>query len=222
MANPLVTPIVEARHAWGFLIWDDSDGIISRGEITIASGADVVIAGTVLACLNVGAAAAAALGANVGNGTMSAVTVGPTAIAGIYTVDFEDATHFIVSDPNGHEIGHGVAGTQLVVGGLTFTFTAGGTAMNAADSFKITVAAGSGKYVPFDPTGAGGNGSEVAAAIMGSERVDATSADQRAGALLRGPARVNSQELVWGANVTTTPQKTAALAQLAALGIQAS
>jgi hypothetical protein len=38
----------------------------------------------------------------------------------------------------------------------------------------------------------------------------------------RGPMRVNAAELVWGANVTTTPQKTAALAALAAKGILAT
>jgi hypothetical protein len=88
----------------------------------------------------------------------------------------------------------------------------------AADSFKVTVAAGSGQYAAYDPTA--NNGLEVAVAILGSYRKDTTASTRQAGALVRGPARVNANELVWGPNVTTTPQQTAALVQLAALGIQ--
>ena len=37
---------------------------------------------------------------------------------------------------------------------------------------------------------------------------------------MNGPVKVNSSELVWGANVTTGQQQTNALAQLKALGIK--
>ncbi|HEV2365406.1 MAG TPA: head decoration protein [Caulobacteraceae bacterium] len=220
MAAPQVTPINEQWHAWGFLVWDPSDGIVTRDTITIASGAGIVTAGTVMGQISVGAGAAAALGTNTGNGTFGAITVGSPAIAGVYQVTFEAATDFTVEDPNGHEVGHGVTGTAFSAGGLGFTITAGGTAFAPGDSFNLTVAAGSGKWVPYDPTGA--DGREVAGAILGSGYKDATSADKPAGALVRGPARVNSGELVWGVNVTTGAQKTAALASLKALGIQAT
>ncbi|MGH8277780.1 MAG: head decoration protein, partial [Steroidobacteraceae bacterium] len=101
-----------------------------------------------------------------------------------------------------------------------FTITAGGTAFVPGDIFTVTVAAGSLKWVTFDPTGA--DGREVAAGILWSGYKDATSADQKAVAVVRGPCRVNSTELVWGAGVATTPQKTAALLTLKGLGIQAT
>jgi hypothetical protein len=220
MGNPLVTPISEQWHAWGFLVWDADDGMVSRDTITLLTGSGIVTAGTVLGQVSVGAAAAAALGTNTGNGTFGAITVAAPAVAGIYAVEFDDATHFVVSSPNGQEIGHGTTGAAFAAGGIGFTITAGGTPFAPGDSFKVTVAAGSGKWVPFDPTG--NDGREVAGGILGSGYKDTTSADQVAAALVRGPARVNSNELVWGANVTTTPQKTAALAALKLLGIQAT
>lgn len=220
MGVPQVTPFTERRHDGGYVVWEPSDGIVTRDPITVLSGAGFVEAGTVLG--KVGHAltgTAAALGTNVGNGTFGAIAVGDPAVAGVYTVEMDDATHYVVSSPGGQEIGHGVTAVAFAAGGLGFTWTAGGTPMAAGDSYTITVAAGSGKYVPFDPTGV--DGREFASAILFGGR-DATSADKKAVAHVRGPMRVNSSELVWGANVTTTPQKTAALASLQALGIQAT
>lgn len=225
MGNPTVTPITERRHAGGFLIWDPSDGVVTRDQIVLLTGNGVETAGLVLGKVTKGTAAFAALGTNTGNPTCGAITVGAGAVHGEYDVVMDDATHFHVLAPPGgepgapgEEVGHGVFGGAFNAGGLGFTITAGGTACVPGDSFKITVADGSEKYVPFDPTA--GDGREVAAGILWSEYRDTTSADQGAVALVRGPARVNSNELVWGANVTTTNQKTAALATLAALGIQ--
>jgi hypothetical protein len=220
MAAPQVTPFTERRHDGGYIVWEPQNGIVTRDPIILLSGAGVVEAGTVLG--QVGHAltgTAAALGTNVGNGTFGAITVGDPAVAGVYTVRMQDPTHYIVEDPAGVEIGHGVTAVAFAAGGLGFTWTAGGTAMVAGDSYTITVAVGSLKYVPYDPTGA--DGREFAKAILFGGR-DATSADKKAVANTRGPMRVNASELVWGAGVTTTPQKTAALAALAALGIQAT
>ena len=82
----------------------------------------------------------------------------------------------------------------------------------------LTPATGSGNYAPYDPTQS--DGTEVACAVLGSGYKDTTLSTQKAGALTGGPSKVNSSELVWGANVTTTLQQTNALAQLAALGIK--
>ena len=217
MGNPTNPVFTENRREGGFVVWDPSDGMLTREAIILASGGGVCIAGLVLGALFTGGAGVAtALGTNVGNGTFGAITVGNAAKAGVYTVEFDDATHFIVNDPTGIEVGHGVTGTAFSAGGLGFTITAGGTAFAAADSFTITVT-GSLKYGPFDPTAA--NGLQNAAAIMWSGYRDATSADRRAVANMRGPMKVQIAELLWGANVTTDAQKTAALAQLKALGI---
>lgn len=223
MGVPKVTPITERRHDGGYIVWEPSDGIVTRNPIVLLTGFAYVEAGTVLG--KVGHAltgTAAALGTNVGNGTFGAIAVGDPAVAGVYTVRMADPTHYVVEDPAGVEIGHGVTAVAFAAGGLSFTWTVGGTAMVAGDSYTITVAVGSGKYVPYDPTGV--DGREFASAILFGGR-DTGSADQKAVAHTQGPMRVNASELVWGANVTTTPQKTAALAALAALpggGIQAT
>jgi len=220
MAAPLVTPISEQWHAWGFLVWDAEDGMVSRDTITLLTGFGIITAGTVLGQIAAAAAAATALGTNTGNGTFGAITVAAPSVAGVYVVEFDTATNYIVSAPNGEEVGHGVTGAAFAAGGLGFTITAGGTAFVPADSFNVTVTGGAnvGLWVPYDPTG--NDGREVASAVLGSGYKDTTLLNQAAAALVRGPARINGSELVWGANVTTTPQKTAALASLKLLGIQ--
>ena len=217
MGSPTITPLVENRREGGFVVWDPSDGMLTREAIILASGAGVCIAGLVLGALLTGTAAAAALGTNTGNGTFGAITVGTAAKVGGYAVEFDDATHFIVSDPAGAEIGHGTTGVAFNVAGLAFTITAGGTAFVPSDSFTVTVTATATKYVPFDPTAT--NGAQNAAAILWSGYRDATSADRRAVANVRGPMKVQAAELLWGPNVSTTQQQAAALAQLVKLGI---
>jgi len=217
MGAPKVTPISENRHTGGFVVWDPSDGMTSRESVLLLMGSGVCLAGLVLgALLEGGAAVAAAIGANTGNGAIGAIAVATGAKVGIYTVEFDDATHFMVSDPSGAEVGHGATGAPVTIGGLTFTITAGATAFAPADSFAITVS-GLLKYVPFDPTAA--DGRQIATAILWSGYRDTTLADIKAIVCLRGPMRVNASELVWGANVTTQAQMAAALAQLAKLGI---
>lgn len=223
MGNPTVTPFTERRHDGGYIVWEPSNGIVNREAILLLSGAGICEAGLVLG--KVGHAltgTAAALGTNTGNGTFSAIAIGDPGVAGKYVLQMVDATHYVVEDPAGVEIGHGVAGAAFAAGGLGFTFTAGGTPHVAGDSFIITVAPGSNKYIAYDPTAV--NGAEFAAAILFGTR-DATSADKKAVANTRGPMRVNASELVWGANVTTSQHKIDALAALNALpggGIQAT
>ena len=217
MGAPQVTPISESRHTGGFVVWDPSDGMTSREAVLLLMGSGILTAGLVLgAILTGGAAVAAAIGANTGNGAIGAIVAAAAAKVGIYTVEFDDPTHFVVSDPTGVEVGHGNTGASVTIGGLTFTITPGGTAFAPGDSFAITVS-GVPKYVPFDPTAA--DGRQIAAAILWSGYRDTTLADKKAVVCLRGPMRVNASELVWGANVTTQAQMAAALAQLVKLGI---
>lgn len=220
MGTPTVTPFTERRHDGGYIVWEPSDGIVTRDQVIVLSGAGFVEAGTVLGkAAHALTGTAAAQGTNTGNPTFGAITVGDPAVAGVYVLNFEDATHFTVEDPAGVQVGHGTTGVAFAAGGLGFTLAAGGTPAVPGDSWKITVAAGSGKYLPYDPTG--NDGREFACAVLFGGR-DATSADKNAVANVRGPMRVNASELVWGAGVTTTQHKTNALAALAALGIQAT
>lgn len=205
----------ESFHNAGFLVSEARDKTLSRDAVTLISGQNL-LAGTVLGQITTGSSAvAAALGTNTGNGTFGAITVAAPALPGAYTVEFDAATLYVVSDPNGREIGHGATGSAFSAGGIGFTITAGGTAFVAGDSFTVTVAAGSLKWAVFDPTAA--NGTQNAAAILYQD-TDASAGDTLATIISR-LAEINKSELVWGAGVTTTPQKTAALAQLQALNI---
>lgn len=213
MGNPTVTPLYEQWHDGGFLV-SESNGHQSRDTVTLTGGA-IVLAGTVLGKQTVGTTAvAAALGTNTGNGTFGAITVASPAQAGAYSVALTSATTFIVADPGGVEIGHGVAGTAFSAGGIGFTITAGGTAFVAGDSFTVTVATGSGKYAPLSLTAA--DGTQIAVGILFGMR-DTTSADKGAVAVVRG-AEVNASELIWPAGASG-PQIAAGAAQLAAHGV---
>ncbi|WP_175867867.1 head decoration protein [Burkholderia diffusa] len=158
---------------------------------------------------------ASAAGTNTGNGTIGSLSVqGYAAKAGVYSVEFDDATHFIVSDPAGAEVGHGTTGVAFKAGGLSFMITAGGTAFVPGDSFTITVAAGSSKYKPFDPANV--DGSQVPSGILFATK-DVTNADKPCVVVVRN-VEVNASELVWPIGISAAAI-TAALAQLKALTI---
>lgn len=157
-----------------------------------------------------------AAGTNTGNGTIGTLSVsGYAAKVGVYAVEFDDATHFIVSDPLGAEVGHGTTGVAFKAGGLSFTITAGGTAFIPSDSFAVTVASGSGKYKPFDPANV--DGSQIPSGILFATK-DATLADKPCAVVAR-QCEVNASELVWPTGMSAAAI-TVALAQLKALTIQ--
>lgn len=207
----------EGRHP-GEFIMAEANGNRSREKITIESGAGVVKPGTVLGKKAVGTASAAAKsGGNTGNATCSAVTVLAGAKTGVYTVRHTAATTFTVEDPDGNVIGSGATGSAFS-DDIQFTITAGGTPMVAGDGFDITVAAGSGKYVPVPDTAAASGstvGGNLAICIYGG---DATSADVDVAAIVRD-CTVNGKELVYDASVTTDPEKAVIAAALKTQGI---
>lgn len=158
--------------------WDNSyvpdqliAGVYPRvtADVTVTSGATVntltvLPRGTVMGQQTIGAATAAAHAGNTGNGTISAVTIqSTTAKSGVYNVRFTAATTFSVFDPYGHEELNGVTGAAYV-GDLGFTITAGGTPFAAGDSFQITVAAGTGNFIPSIATAK--DGSQVPSGIL--------------------------------------------------------
>lgn len=221
MGVPTVNPLVESRHEGGYVVYDPSGGMLTREAVILLSGAGVCLAGLVLgATLTAGAAVATALGTNTGNGAMGAITVTGGAKIGDYKLmviePAGNAGTFLVEDPDGVEIGHGNVAAAFTAGGLSFTLADGATDFVAGDSLTITVT-GVTKYAPYDPTAT--NGLQTAAAILWSGYRDASSADRRGVANVRGPMKVQAAELIYGANVTTQNQQTAALAQLAKLGI---
>lgn len=216
--NPVLT---ENRREGGFVVWDPSDGMLTREAGVLLAGSGVGITGLVCAALIAGGVAVSApLGTNVGNGVMGAIVVSNGAKVGDYKLIMVEpntnAGAFIVEDPTGQEVGHGNVGTAYAAGGLAFTLADGATDFVAGDSFTITVT-GATKYAPYDPTAA--DSRQVAAAILWSSHRDATANDRRAVFNVRGPMKVQAAELEWGVNVTTPAHKAAALAQLAKVGI---
>ncbi len=206
-----MTTLTEDFHAGAFIV-SEANGSLSREAVTIDTGD--LKAGTVLGKITVGTATAAHVAGGTGNSTFSAVAVGAAAIVGVYQIIFTAATKANIEDPNGVLLGVITLGAEFTGGGLTFTITAGGTAHVANDRATITVAAGSGKYVQFNQDAT--NGSQHAAGILFAP-VDATSADQTAVAIVR-QAEVAAAALVWPADIEAA-EKTAALAELAALNI---
>lgn len=194
----------------------------SREVITILAGsgsARALTSGMVLGKITKGAATPAAVAGNTGNGTIGTVTVGAAAKPGVYAVTcIEPATNagkFLVNDPEGQVLGVATVAVAFSAGGIGFTIADGATDFVSGDSFTITVAAGSGKWVQLDLTGT--NGSEDAAGIL---YINATAADGTDGegvAIVR-QAVVSANGIVWPAGANTN-QKDAAIAQLAVLGI---
>jgi len=191
---------------------------------TITAGGTAFVAGdtfaiTTVAALGKPTATAAAGGSNTGNGTSSAVTTtGYAPKLGVYDVSFvEPATNlgtFLVTDPAGQEVGHGVVGTAFNGGGLSFTIADGSTDFVSGDQFSVTVSAGAGKWLTSVATAV--DGSQTPAGILFGT-TDAILADKSAAAVVRS-CEVNASELIWDSSYTAAAI-TAGLATLATLGI---
>lgn len=210
-----MTTFTEGNHT-GEHVVSEANGTLSRELVTLVTGNNLG-AGTVLGKITMGAATPAAVAGNTGTGTIGAVTVSAGAKPGVYKLTIvepaSNAGTFIVEDPDGINIGSGTVAVAFSAGGLAFTL-ADATDFIAGDQFTITVAAGSGKYGAL--TLASVTGLAAAVAVLYDD-VDATSADKPAVVHARD-CEVAAAQLTWPAGITTD-QKTAALAQLAAVGI---
>jgi hypothetical protein len=159
-----------------------------------------------------------------GNGTMSAISMGPETQLGTYRAQcIATATNggtFAVIAPNGDRLpdlvltaGAGAA-TAYANKQINFTITDGSTDFASGDYFHIVVANGSKKAKAWAPTAV--DGTEDPAGIL-YYAVDATSADT-AGVSIARNAEVSEDDLVWAATVTAA-QKNVAIERLKALGI---
>ena len=213
--------LTESKRLGDWLKWEQENQY-SRDIVTVlaGSGADrVLTSGMVLGRATKGTASAAAAAGNTGNGTITAnPTVGQAAKAGVYQlVCIAPATNggkFSVEDPDGILIGIATVGVQFAAH-LTFTIADGGVDFAVGDSFTITVAAGSGnvKEIDFAAT----DGSDAACGILTADTTAPDGADRSAVAVVRN-AIVSDNGITWPAGATTD-QKSAAIAQLKALGI---
>lgn len=178
-------------------------------SVTI-TGAAALVRGSVLGQVTVGAAAAAVAGANTGNGVMSAIALQGRAKVGTYTIRFTGATTYNVINPFGVELTPGYAAGAYADAEINWTFTAGGTAMVAGDTFTIAVAAGSLSYKL--AVLASVDGSQNPVAIL-ADNVDATGGDVTGGIYQLG--EFNQRALTFGAGHTAASAKAA----LRAVGI---
>jgi hypothetical protein len=199
-------------------------------EITVASGTAASVVGQVLGKITIGAATSAAKSggntASSGSLTMDVTApIGANAKVGIYRVYCVGAAAngglFTVVDPFGREIGavNATITTGAVFSGdIKFALLAiTSHDFVVGDGFDVTVAAGSGKYAQVAPAAV--DGSAVAAGVL-MAKTDASGGDKTATAVVRGPAILKTNGLTWTTGMSAG-QKTAALAQLSALGIVA-
>ncbi|AXY83375.1 hypothetical protein [Acidovorax phage ACPWH] len=128
----------------------------SRENIVVTQTGTALESGTLLTQVDTGTAAFAMDAGTTSNPTSGSITVGSAAKAGAYVIQFTSATKFTVEAPDGTTLGTGTVGTAFNKGGLTFTLTAGATPAVDGDTAKITVAVGTGKYVPYTANGAAG------------------------------------------------------------------
>lgn len=159
--------LTELRHAGGFMV-SEANGRRSRDAVTVDQN-QALVPGQVLGMAIAGdgafaAAAAAAVGGNTGNGTVSAPSVGAGALTptiGTYRLVAIAATKFEVFDPLGNMIGEGTTGTAFAAQ-IGFTITAGGTAFVAGDAFTVAVTetdpSNAGKFVALGQSAAVTNG----------------------------------------------------------------
>jgi hypothetical protein len=205
-------------------LYEEGDFKYSRDEVTVLSGQNLA-AGTVLGRILTGTAASAAKsGGNTGNGTLTMDATTPVKAGckvGVYSVRWSVAATnngtFVVTDPDGF-----VVGTVIMTGGagafdndVKFAIADGATDFVVGDGFDITVAAGSGKVTILAP--AANDGTQIAYGVL-MEAVNASAADVKGVALTRNGI-VKSTGLVFPGGITT-PQRTAALAQLLVNGIK--
>lgn len=199
---------------------------LGRKIETVLSGTGNLKTGSVLAKVQtaVAATSAAKAGGNTGGGTLTLDGTTPVladAKVGVYTVRnvgvVANAGQFEVRDPDGVVLGVYAIGGPAWAHGVKFAMADVGTDFALGDGFDITVAAGSGKLVWYDPTAL--NGADEPYGIL-LNAVDATSADQKCVVITRD-AVINPLALTWGAAVDDGTKRAAGLAKLAKLGIQA-
>lgn len=157
----MTTELFPAARLVDFII-SESELFRSRENVTVTQTGTEVKSGTVLTKVDTATTgSAAATAGNTGNPTFGTITVGAAGIPGAYKLTFTAATKFDVEDPNGVKIGSGTTGVAFSKSGIGFTLTAGGTPAVAGDEWTITVAVGSGKYIPYTAAGAAGSADAI-------------------------------------------------------------
>lgn len=180
---------------------------------TLLSGAGSLVRGTVLGKITLGAVTSAA-GTNTGDGTLTPDATTPklaNAQVGAYSVVCTTAHNdvgpvlavFTVRDPSGAILGT-VAEGAAFANQIKFAVAAGTADFVLADSFVVTVAAGSGKYTT--ALLAAVDGSATPVAIL-ADAYDATSADKSI--IIYKTGSFNVDALTFGTGTTAANAKDA-------------
>ncbi|MBI4798240.1 MAG: head decoration protein [Desulfarculus sp.] len=212
----------EGNHL-GDIVKQEAQGRYSREAVTVLAGAGqarVLEIGSVLGRITKGAATAAAVAGNTGGGAAGAVTLGAKAKLGAYTLTCITAAAgggvFKVVDPDGIRLGNDLTVGQAYVGDhINLTVSDGAPDFAVGDKFTVTVAGGAGKAKAVDF--AATDGSQQAAGVLIAKVTAPDGVDATGVAIVRD-AVIAPSKLAWPAGATSD-QKTAALAQLKALGI---
>lgn len=214
-----MTTLIEGRHE-GEFIGEHAMHIGFHVEPITVLADQNLRAGAVLGAVPAGTSASAArAGGNTGNGTFtlnSTTPILPGAMEGVYRLRcIAAATNggtFRLEAPNGVVLGDFVmaAGAATVAEHIQGALADGATDFIVGDGFDITVSALTYKFVEFDP--AATNGGQIVSGIL-MQDTNATGADKRATAVVRGPITVNANDLVWKSGLSAD-QRTTALGTL--------
>lgn len=198
--------------------WEESNDY-SREKVTVQSGESLALL-EVIGKVLVDVPTTGTAGTNTGNGTCGSVAGGAKTIPETFTLKCVAAAtnggRFEVVGSKTGSLGDAVVGTAFASDFINFTIADGATDFAVGDSFTIEVAEGSGEVVALDPDAV--DGSNRAAGIMAAA-ADASAAAVKGAAIVRD-AMIDPNNLVWPDGITAG-EKTAALADLAALGIVA-
>lgn len=212
-------PSLTQNPTLGDVIKEEFSREICREVVTLNAGN--LKLGTLLGRIEVDTTAAnttTAPGTNTGNGTIAkaGTPILAGASAGVYTVVFTAPTAFNVLDPSGRVIGAGATGVAFARQ-IAFTITAGGTPFVAGDSFTVTVPVGSLRVVTL-PATAQADGSGTVYGVLCAD-TDASAAPVATVALVRGPAILSTNQIIWPSGLNTAALRAPALAVLAAKGV---
>jgi hypothetical protein len=203
----------EGRHAGEYIVWEPNANYC-REKGRLAAGNNLE-PGAVLGKITDAATATADAG-NTGDGVISAVTIGPDAINGTYTLTCtavaSNAGTFSVTDPNGGSLPNLTVAVAYVGSHINLTVADGADDWVLGDEITIDVILG--EYAALAPLAS--NGSQTAATVL-FDRVDATSVEKDCVVTAR-MTTVNLGELVWPSGITEV-QKRTAINQLKTAGI---
>lgn len=218
-----MTVLTEAKHL-GDVVIQELERYASREQVTVLAGsgeARALVVGEVIGKITHGAATAAPNEANTGDGVMGAVTLGALAEIGDYvltcTAAAADGGVFQVVAPSGYVLPPLTVAVAYAGDHLNMTLADGDADFIVGDQFTISIAPGSGKMVALTPAAV--DGSQNAAGLMAAAVTAPDGSDAPSVAVVRD-AVVKLGGLTWP-DAITDDQKTAALAQLKALGIVA-